>query len=92
MKLKVTQENLHKALQVVSRVAVSRTPTLPILSNILIKADKNLIYDIAFTNNDIRLFDKPANYLKSIFTFKIYDYASFIPIDADISATFANQG
>lgn len=52
MKLKVTQENLNKALAVVSRVAVSRTPTLPILANILIKADKNLI-TVASTNLEI---------------------------------------
>lgn len=52
MKLKVTQENLHKALAIVSRVAVSRTPTLPILANILIKADKNLI-TVASTNLEI---------------------------------------
>ena len=52
MKLKVTQENLHKALQVVSRVAVSRTPTLPILSNILIKAEKGSI-TLSSTNLEI---------------------------------------
>ena len=52
MKLKVTQENLNKALAIVSRVAVSRTPTLPILANILIKADKNLI-TVASTNLEI---------------------------------------
>jgi DNA polymerase-3 subunit beta len=52
MKLKVTQENLNKALSVVSRVAVSRTPTLPILANILIKADKNLI-TVSSTNLEI---------------------------------------
>jgi len=52
MKLKVTQENLNKALAVVSRVAVSRTPTLPILANILIKAEKNLI-TVASTNLEI---------------------------------------
>ncbi len=51
MKLKVTQENLNRALGVVSRVAASRT-TLPILSNILIKADKNTL-TIAATNLEI---------------------------------------
>ena len=37
MKVQVTQENLAKALSVVSRIASNRT-TLPILDNILIIA------------------------------------------------------
>ena len=51
MKLKVTQENLNRALNIVSRVAASRT-TLPILSNILIKAEKNEL-TVSATNLEI---------------------------------------
>ena len=51
MKLKVTQSNLNRALGVVSRVAASRT-TLPILSNILIKAEKNSL-TVSATNLEI---------------------------------------
>ncbi len=51
MKLKVTQANLARALNVVSRVAASRT-TLPILSNILIKAEKNTL-TVSATNLEI---------------------------------------
>lgn len=53
MKLKVTQSNLSKALGVVSRVAASRT-TLPILSNILIKADGNTL-TVSATNLEIAI-------------------------------------
>lgn len=51
MKLKVTQENLSKALNTVARVAASRT-TLPILSNILIKAEQNSL-SVAATNLEV---------------------------------------
>lgn len=53
MKLQVTQENLHKALQSVGRVATSRG-TLPILSNILLKTVGNRL-SIAATNLDIAI-------------------------------------
>ena len=52
MKITVTQENLNKALQNVSRVASAKTP-LPILNNILIKTDKNRLF-IAATNLENR--------------------------------------
>ncbi|HET9850422.1 MAG TPA: DNA polymerase III subunit beta [Candidatus Saccharimonadales bacterium] len=53
MKLQVTQENLAKALNSVARVAVNRG-TLPILSNILLKAENNRL-SIAATNLDIAI-------------------------------------
>src|SRR5476651_1575514 len=53
MKLQVTQENLAKALGTVARVANSRN-TLPILSNVLIKTDKNRL-SISATNLDIAI-------------------------------------
>jgi DNA polymerase-3 subunit beta len=53
MKLKVTQENLTRALAVVSRVAASRT-TLPILSNILLKAEGNGLM-LASTNLELAI-------------------------------------
>lgn len=53
MKLQVTQENLHKALQSVGRVANSRG-TLPILSNILIKTIGTRL-SVAATNLDIAI-------------------------------------
>ncbi len=53
MKLQVTQENLHKALSSVGRVANSRG-TLPILSNVLIKTIGNRL-SIAATNLDIAI-------------------------------------
>ena len=53
MKLQVTQENLHKALSSVGRVASGRG-TLPILSNVLIKTIGNRL-SIAATNLDIAI-------------------------------------
>jgi DNA polymerase-3 subunit beta len=53
MKLQVTQENLAKALNTVSRVASSRS-TLPILSNVLLKTENNRL-SIAATNLDIAI-------------------------------------
>ena len=53
MKLQVTQENLHKALTNVAKVASSRG-TLPILANILIKTVGNRVC-IAATNLDIAI-------------------------------------
>ncbi len=51
MKVVVTQENLNRALSVVSRIASSKT-SLPILSNILIKTENNRLCLIA-TNLEI---------------------------------------
>lgn len=51
MKLQVTQQNLSKALSTVARVANTRN-TLPILSNVLLKAEANRL-SIAATNLDI---------------------------------------
>lgn len=53
MKLTVTQENLNKALSVVSRIAGSKTP-LPILNNILIKTENNRLM-LAATNLEIAI-------------------------------------
>lgn len=53
MKLQVTQENLHKALSSVGKVANSRG-TLPILSNILIKTVGKRL-SVAATNLDIAI-------------------------------------
>lgn len=53
MKLQVTQENLHKALSTVARVANSRG-TLPVLANVLIKTVNNRL-SIAATNLDIAI-------------------------------------
>ncbi len=53
MKLKVTQENLAKALNYVARVASTRS-TLPILSNVLLSIQENQL-SIAATNLDIAI-------------------------------------
>jgi DNA polymerase-3 subunit beta len=53
MKLKVTQENLNKALGLVARVANARG-TLPILSNVLLKIEGNRL-SVAATNLDIAI-------------------------------------
>lgn len=53
MKLQVTQENLHKALNNVAKVANTRG-TLPILANILIKTVGNRV-SVAATNLDIAI-------------------------------------
>lgn len=53
MKLTVTQENLNKALSIVSRVASSRTP-LPVLNNILLKTENNRLL-LAATNLEIAI-------------------------------------
>lgn len=51
MKLQATQANLAKALSTVARVANSRN-TLPILANVLLKAENNRL-SVAATNLDI---------------------------------------
>jgi len=53
MQLKVTQENLNKALNLVARVASSRA-TLPILSNVLLKIEGNRL-SVSATNLDIAI-------------------------------------
>lgn len=53
MKLKVTQENLNKALGLVARVASTRG-TLPILSNVLLKIEDNRLH-VSATNLDIAI-------------------------------------
>ncbi len=53
MKLQVTQENLNKALNSVSRVASTRA-TLPVLANVLIKTSNNLL-TISATNLNIAI-------------------------------------
>lgn len=53
MKLKVTQENLNKALNLVARVASTRG-TLPILGNVLFKVTDNRL-SIAATNLEIAI-------------------------------------
>ncbi len=53
MKLKVTQENLAKALNYVARVASTRS-TLPILSNVLLTIQENQL-SLAATNLDIAI-------------------------------------
>lgn len=53
MKLQVTQENLSKALSSVAKVANSRN-TLPILGNVLIKAEDNRLV-VSATNLDIAI-------------------------------------
>jgi DNA polymerase III subunit beta len=53
MKLKVTQENLNKALGLVARVASNRG-TLPILSNVLLKIEDNRL-NVSATNLDIAI-------------------------------------
>ena len=54
MRVKVTQENLNKALQNVASVAVSARGQLPILSNVLIQTQDNRL-SIAATNLEIAI-------------------------------------
>lgn len=53
MQLKVTQENLTKALNLVAKVASSRA-TLPVLSNVLLQIENNRLR-LAATNLDIAI-------------------------------------
>ena len=53
MKLQVTQENLHKALGIVTKASTSRG-TLPILANVMIKVDNNRL-SLSATNLDIAI-------------------------------------
>ena len=53
MKLAVTQENLSRALGIVGRVAQSKQ-SLPVLSNILLKAENNQLV-LAATNLEIAI-------------------------------------
>ena len=53
MKVIVTQENLSRALQVVGRVASGKTP-LPVLNNVLLKAEDNRLL-LAATNLELAI-------------------------------------
>ncbi len=53
MRIQITQTNLHRALTLLSRVASTRTP-LPILANILLKAEKNSV-ELAATNLEVAI-------------------------------------
>lgn len=53
MKIKITQNNLNRALALLSRVASTRTP-LPILSNILLSASSNTL-ELSATNLEVAL-------------------------------------
>lgn len=53
MKLTATQENLHKALTNVARIASAKTP-LPILSNIMLKTSNNRLL-LAATNLEVAI-------------------------------------
>lgn len=55
MKIKVTQEKLSKALNTVSRTAISKA-TLPILNNVLIKVNKKKV-SLITTNLDMAVID-----------------------------------
>lgn len=63
MKVKVTQENLAKALNIVSRTASSRT-TLPILNNVLIKTEDGHLV-LSTTNLEIATTQAIAASVKS---------------------------
>lgn len=56
MELIVSREKLSKALNIVSRVAVGAKSTLPILSNVLIKAEKEKV-SVTTTNLDMAIVD-----------------------------------
>ena len=56
MEINVDQNKLTKALSVVSKVATSSKTTLPILSNVLIKAKKNKV-TLTTTNLDMAVVD-----------------------------------
>lgn len=56
MEIEVSQEKLARALNVVSRVAVGAKSTLPILSNVLIKAEKEKV-TLTTTNLDMAIVD-----------------------------------
>jgi len=53
MKVSVTQENLNKALSVVSRVASNKT-SLPVLNNILLRTEENRLL-LAATNLEVAI-------------------------------------
>lgn len=56
MEIEVSQEKLSRAMAIVSRVAVGAKATLPILTNVLIKADKEKV-SLTTTNLDMAIVD-----------------------------------
>ncbi len=64
MEFKLSQNKLSKALNIVSKVAMGNKATLPILNNVLIKADGDKV-SLSTTNLDIAIVDylpvKPDN-------------------------------
>ena len=80
MKLILNQENLSKTLNIVSRIASART-SLPILNNILIRAEKNYI-TLSTTNLELSIIETiPAKIEKS----------GVITVPAKILADFVYQ-
>lgn len=82
MKLTVTQENLSRALQTVSRVASSKT-SLPILGNILLRTDENRLL-LAATNLEIAVTEHIGGSVKQPGSFTVparlmSDFISSLP-------------
>ena len=80
MNISVTQENLSKALNIVSRIASSKT-SLPILNNVLLRAEGNYL-TLSTTNLEVAIIETiPAKITES----------GVITIPAKIITDFINQ-
>ena len=56
MEFKLTQNKLSKALNIVSKIAGGNKATLPVLNNVLIRAEENKV-SLSTTNLDIAIVD-----------------------------------
>lgn len=91
MKIQITQNNLNKALSLLSRVASSRTP-LPILSNILLKASGGKL-ELAATNLEVAITHTAAGKIDEEGTVAIparllHDFVAQLPKDLTVDLVF----
>lgn len=91
MKIQITQNNLNKALALLSRVASSRTP-LPILSNILLKTSEGKL-ELAATNLEVALTHQANGKIDEAGSVTVparllHDFVAQLPKDLTIDLVF----
>lgn len=91
MKIQITQNNLNRALGLLSRVASARTP-LPILSNILIRATKGSL-ELAATNLEVAIVCKTNSKIEeegsvAVPAKLLHDFVAQLPKDLTVNLVF----
>ncbi len=91
MNIQITQNNLNRALSLLSRVASSRTP-LPILANILLKAENNRL-ELAATNLEVAITHRAKGKINesgsvTVPAKLIHEFVAQLPKDSTVDLVF----